>query len=102
MELLPKELEKQLPSLYSSENVKTTNKILYIKYFTPDSNWTWYVAEYDKESKTFFGYVEGVYTEWGYFALLELEETKGPLGLNIERDLNFKPTKFKNIIIQNA
>lgn len=97
MELLPKELETQLPKLYATEDIKVENKTIYIKYFTPDSNWSWYVAEYDKESKIFFGFVDGLYPEWGYFSLIELKEVKGPLGLKIERDLNFKPTRFKNI-----
>lgn len=97
MELLPKKLAEQLPSLYSTENIKIDDKTIYIKYFTPDSNWTWYVTEYDKKNKIFFGFVDGLYPEWGYFSLIELKEVKGPLGLRVERDLQFKPTQFKNI-----
>ena len=53
--------------------------------------------EWDKEEKIFFGFVKGHYEEWGYFSLEELQEVRGPLGLKIERDLHFKPTKFKEI-----
>lgn len=103
MVLLPKKLEETLPPLYETENIATNDKIVKIKFFTPDNNWSWYIVEYDKEEKIFFGYVKGIYPEWGYFALQEIEKVRGPLGLKIERDLSFKPTKFKNIKeIQNA
>ena len=68
-----------------------------IKFFTPDSNWSWYVVEYDKYEKIFFGFVNGHYPEWGYFSLEELEQTKGPLGLHIERDIHFKEQPFGQI-----
>jgi len=97
MTLLPKEIEKTLPPLYATEKIATGEKIIKIKFFTPDSSWSWYIVEWDKEEKIFFGYVNGHYGEWGYFSLKELEEVRGPLGLKIERDLHFEPTKFKDI-----
>ena len=97
MKLLTKELERKLPQLYDTEHIKTEEKIVHIKYFTPDSNWSWYITEYDPNDRIFFGYVVGLSNEWGYISLAELEQTTGPLGLKIERDLHFKPTKFKNI-----
>ena len=56
-----------------------------VKFFTPDSNWTWYATEFDGED-TFFGLVCGHETALGYFSLRELQSVKGPLGLKIERD----------------
>ena len=41
--------------------------------------------------------VEGLEKELGYFSLAELETTKGPLNLPIERDLHWKPTKLSDI-----
>lgn len=35
--------------------------------------------------------------ELGYFSLKELVEAKGPLGLPIERDLNFEPRTLKEL-----
>ena len=61
-----------------------------VKFFTPDSSWTWYASEFDGED-IFFGLVIGHFVELGYFSLAELEETTGPLGLHIERDLYFEP-----------
>ena len=55
------------------------------------------MVEYDKEQKIFFGYVDSLYPEWGYFCRAEIENATGPLGLNIERDLHFKEQPFGNI-----
>ena len=37
----------------------------------------------------FFGFVEGLENEWGYFSLAELEKVRGPFGWRIERDVHF-------------
>ena len=38
--------------------------IAHVKFFTPDSNWTWYATEFDGED-TFFGLVQGFETPFG-------------------------------------
>ncbi len=38
----------------------------------------------------FYGYVEGLFDEWGTFSLKELSELRGPFGLKVERDLYWK------------
>ena len=86
-----------MPPLYAQENV--TDPIVHAKFFTPDSNWTWYVTEgsADEEDFRFFGYVCGM-QEWGYFVLSELADARGPLGLPIERDLHFTPSPFSLVL----
>ncbi len=91
MQLLTKEIIEKLPKLYATED--DVNPICYIKFFTPDSNWSWYVTEFDG-TDIFFGYVCGLSNELGYFSLDELESTTGAMGLHIERDLHFKPIKL--------
>ncbi len=86
MKLLTEELRRRLPALYSQENTK--DPTAHVKFFTPDSSWTWYATEFDGED-TFFGLVRGHETELGYFSLEELSTTRGPLGLPIERDRHF-------------
>lgn len=88
MLLLTKELETRFATI-GCQDGKGDEAIVITKFFTPDSCWTWLATEYDPESRTFFGYVLGHEHEWGYFTLEELESTKGPLGLHIERDLYF-------------
>ena len=96
MKLINNEIKRVLPKLYEQDG-KGLNAIAYIKFFTPDSNWSWYVTEFDGID-TFFGLVDGFEKELGYFSLSELQSVKGPLGLKIERDLYFKPTKLKNLM----
>lgn len=94
--LIPQELLRTIPDLYATE--ESLDPLCYVKLFTPDSNWTWYVIEFSKEdSKTCFGYVQGFESELGYFLLDELELLRGSLGLPIERDLSFKPTLLSKI-----
>ncbi|CAG0947546.1 hypothetical protein ANRL1_04254 [Anaerolineae bacterium] len=93
MKLMTNELRKKLPPLGATDG---TDGQCLVKYFTPDSNWTWFVQEFDG-SDLFFGAVAGMEFELGYFRLSELEETTGPLGLHIERDLYFKPTPLSEI-----
>lgn len=78
-----------VPSLYKTEN--KDDPLAVIKLFTPDSNWTWYVIEFDG-TDVFFGLAVGFETEFGYASLSELESVKGPMGLRIERDKWFRPT----------
>jgi len=87
MKLMTKDLQMQLPQLYSQEEVEDPKAIA--KFFTPWTNWTWYATEFDGKD-TFFGLVDGHEKELGYFSLAELESINGPMGLKIERDLWFE------------
>ena len=109
MKLLTKALMKQIPPLYATDKVPIEKKKYWAKFFTPDSNWTWYVAEAnailsdDTEvplsdpraneavDVRFFGLVQGMEEVAGYFMLRELESIRGALGLPIERDRYFRP-----------
>ncbi len=89
MKLLTKELEHRFAKLGSQED-KGDDAVVIAKYFTPDSNWTWFATEYDPEDRVFWGLVDGFEVEFGPFALEEMEAATGPLGLHIERDLWWK------------
>lgn len=99
MKLLTKELRAKLPKLYQTEDIPVEEKIAIAKFFTPDAQWTWYAVEGQEEDDdfTFFGLVYGLEKEWGYFSLKELESVRGKLGLPIERDKWFTPTKIKDL-----
>ena len=87
MKLLTKALEKKLPALRTGSNKA------YVKWFTPDSNYTWFVMEYDPETGDCFGLVDGLEKEFGYFNIKEIEEVKGKFGLPVERDQWFDTTE---------
>ncbi|MEA5508082.1 DUF2958 domain-containing protein [Halotia wernerae UHCC 0503] len=91
---LPAEIRALLPALYAQEQI--ADPIVYVKFFTPDSDWTWYGSEFDGED-TFFGLVQGLDEELGYFSLSGLQEARGPMGLPVERDLHFKPTPLSQL-----
>ncbi len=95
MKLLTKEIRDKLPPLYSQENVE--DPIVQVKFFTPDSNWTWYATEFDPKQELFFGWVVGFEKELGYFSLKEMESARGPMGLAIERDKWFKPMPLSEV-----
>ena len=95
-QLLPQEIAQTLPALYATEGLGM-NAMAQVKFFTPDSSWTWYVVEFDGVD-TCFGLVIGHATEMGYFSLAELESVRGPWGLPIERDLYFKPTPLEKLM----
>jgi hypothetical protein len=93
--LLDQESRDRLPDLYNGEE-QGMNAKAQVKFFTPDSGWTWYASEFDGDD-TFFGLVIGHEVELGYFSLSELEQVRGPLGLPIERDLHFKPKTLQEL-----
>lgn len=98
MKLLTKKDLKNIPDIYSTENTSMKETMVYAKFFTPDSSWSWYLMELSKKDNDMaFGLIDGLEKEYGYFSISELEETKGPLGLHIERDIRFKPMKLKDI-----
>ncbi len=94
MQLLTQELRDKLPALGATEKVDDPTAV--VKFFTPDSSWTWFATEFDGED-TCFGAVSGAEFELGYFSLSELQELRGPFGLAVERDLYFKPIPLSQI-----
>ena len=94
MELIPKELLNQIPKLYETED--EIDPIAYVKLFI--NGWTWYISEFSIDKNICFGYVISSFgAELGYFSLDEIKGIRGTLGIAVERDLEFKPTKLSII-----
>ena len=85
---VPEDVRPTLPRLYASEG--ESDPTVWLKLFTPDANWSWYVIEWDGEDLC-FGFVVGHDQELGYFSLADIREVRGGLGLPVERDLYFTP-----------
>jgi len=104
MKLLPKEIRSTLPALYAQDG-KGPKAVVYAKFFTPDAQWTWYATEGEPVKDDsgaeidfqFFGLVDGLEKELGYFMLSELEQVRGRMGLPIERDLYWHPKTLQEI-----
>ncbi len=74
------------------------NPLIIAKFFNPAGSGTWYATEYDPEERKFFGFVTGLaFDEWGYFSLDEMQSVTLQMGLGIERDILFEPTRANDI-----
>ena len=96
---MTKELGEKIPALYANENVEDYDDVLApAKLFSPYGNWTWYVTEWDAETGTCFGLVDGLEKELGYFDLTELAEATVFGGVPaVERDLYWEPKTLGEI-----
>ena len=97
MKLLTKELLKKLPPIGHSIETKEEPQAI-VKWFTPDSNWTWYVTEYNPETGMCWGLVDGFEKEFGFFTIDEIQKLKGPLKLPIERDKWFEKCNLNSLV----
>jgi superfamily II DNA or RNA helicase len=98
--LMPTWLKDRMPLVYSQEN--NPDPLVMVKWFTPDSSWTWYVTEYsDKAPDGYphlaFGLTDGFEQELGCISLDEISSVKGKMGLKVERDLWWKPTPLSQV-----
>ena len=97
--LMTKELGEKIPAIYANKNVESYDDVLAAaKLFSPFSNWTWFITEWDAETGTCFGLVEGFEVEMGYFDLTELSEATVFGGVPaVERDLYWQPKTIGEI-----
>ena len=96
-ELLPDELREQLPRLFDQE---TPDPLVYARFFIRGTTAEWYATEGQKfgDDFEFYGYIRGDTEKWGHFLFSELESARGPGGSQVERDSQFRPGKFTEIV----
>ncbi len=97
--LMTKELGNKIPKIGANEDVDEYDDVLArAKLFCPYTGWRWFITEWDPESGTCFGLVEGFEVELGYFDLTELAEST-VLGNvpAVERDLYWEPKTIGEI-----
>ena len=69
---------------------------------TLHTGWRWYITEWDPETGTCFGLVEGFEVELGYFDLTELAESTVLGNIHaVERDLYWEPKTIGEISRQS-
>jgi hypothetical protein len=108
MKLLTKEIIAKLEKTPLGSTDGQPIKDVIVKFFTPDSSWTWYAVEGEEQDGDwqFFGLVDGLEKEWGYFTLSELQSVHGKFNLPIERDRYFDnkkvSTETNEIVKQGA
>ena len=94
MKLLTQEIIKKLPALGSQDKVK--DPIVVVKFFTPDSSFTWFIIEGEQEGEDWRFFANVVshlcpYGELGYVMLSQLQKVRGSWSLSVERDKFFTP-----------
>jgi len=123
---IPDGLRAKIPPLHATDG--TADPMVWIKLFTPDCSWTWYVTEASALMRDWhhrsingggdhvvfagesdevtdvvcFGLVVGHATELGYFSLSEIRRARGALGLPVERDLFFQPAPLSDVCARHA
>ncbi len=90
---------KNVPVLYSTENVKLADKLIYLHFFIGGSDW--YIAEVSHEDfDLMFGYCilngDLEMAEWGYVSLSELDSIS-VRGIEVDRDLYWDVRTFSSI-----
>jgi hypothetical protein len=104
MKLLPDDLlaklQAQDPEVLGHE-LSQDEELVQAKFFTPDANWTWYAVSASSDPSgdvQFFGLVDGLELEVGYFWLSQLQKARGNLGLPVERDLYWEPIPLMRLM----
>ncbi|WP_105614720.1 DUF2958 domain-containing protein [Vallitalea okinawensis] len=90
--------QNNVPKLFSQDGHEPPTA--YLKFFDELSYWTWYVLEAEKQGDgdyMFYGYVEGLVNELGYFSLSDLNSINEKC-TRVRRDYHFKPTPLAQII----
>lgn len=102
--LLPADLRAKLPALYANEHSPAEETMVWVKFFTPWGNGTWWITEFDGDD-TLFGYVDLGMTygkpEAGYISLRELEDVVNRFGLPaVERDEYWQPKPWSEALAE--
>lgn len=88
-----------LPGLYATEEAPVEDKTILMHFFLAGSDW--YIVEYDGED-LFFGFTvlngDTFNAEWGYISFSELKKIWIKPGLEVERDLHWRPQPFSEVL----
>jgi hypothetical protein len=88
----------KIPALYSTEDAEPKDKKIYMHFFIGGCDW--YIAEFDG-GDLFFGFAilngDDQNAEWGYASLSELTDVRTKMGMEIDREINWKVQKADEI-----
>ena len=95
MKLMTKPIELMLIKNHNNRYEPGYDPRPALKLFNPCGAATWLITEYDPESGNFYGLADlGFgFPELGDVCKAEIEATRLPFGLKIERDMYFKANK---------
>lgn len=93
MKIITKEIEEAFEKQGDTSQKSMSEIKIVMKLFNPLGAGTWYIFE-KLDEDTYMGFVnlyDSELAEIGTISMQELMNLKLPLGLSIERDINFKP-----------
>ena len=96
MKLLTKEIKAKAEKQYELGSEMKDQDIV-AKFFNPVGMGTWYLMNKSPEDGYCWGIVDLMAVEVGSFMIEELEDLELPMGMEIERDLYFKPRKAEEL-----
>ncbi len=89
----------KIPPLYAAQNTPWEDTVIYEHFFLGGCDW--YVSEYSATDRLFFGYAilndDLDNAEWGYVSFDEMREVRTRQGIEVDRDLYWKPRKASNV-----
>lgn len=92
-EMLTPELLAVLPDGDGDEVLCGAEAVVYLKFFSPMYGWDWYITAFNPVTDLFYGFVEGLESEWGAITWDDLHR----LGAERRTFPEWKPMKFKDI-----
>ena len=103
MKIFTKAILDALPKIGETSELSAENVKVPLKLFNPCGNQTWYITEFNPDTKEGFGYVTGMdFDELGYIDINELLALKLPMGLSIERDMHWNPNTTLKMVMEKV
>lgn len=98
--LLTQSIIDECPPLYSSEEANDFNPPIIARFFNPLGRGEWLLIEGEEQDGSFlcFGLADILEQELGYWTMEELEELSVSMGLFIQRDDDFKPCRYQDVL----
>jgi len=105
MELIPKDIQATLPSFAAVDSAP--DLVAVVKLFRPFSRYAFFVVGGQREANGdlcllgfFRSPIGPAYDQFDFVLLSDLERAQEPLGLGIERELDFQPSPISKLLME--
>ena len=90
MELMTEEISQMAQEQFP--HGQDMDQMVIARFHDAQGSWSWYVINQNPDDlDSIFGIVHGTQVEMGIFSLQELQTYEGSFGLQVVRDIYFKP-----------
>lgn len=97
--IIPREIAKDLPELYSGDEVPLEEKTAVARVYSRAIGWSWYLFEASsgEQSNLYFAWVHGDFPEMGFVSEEEWAEANRTYPGAIAFDETFRPCPFAEV-----